>query len=476
MASSSADRLFTESAAARPERLASAASTMSSRRARLSVEERSLQNSQDAVPVARLRASQSPAHKTLRRLRDATAKACFRGILGLQPPLEFRNNVQETAHRCFRNACSTASARSLENPTQTTVRRVRNARSTASARALESPAHTTVCRVRNARSTARDVEIGAMDKVCPFCNAKSLAGEQLCCSGGKIKLPSFDKPPQPLRDLLLCTTLESTHFLEPIRKYNCFFQMTSFGEKAISVGGWMPTFKVQGQVYHLMRSLLVDQREPPQFLQIYFLTDYNEKVDARLGILPSDISVGPRRDILFRLQDMLHESNSYIRRLNVVIDADRRLHGEHERRFNAPACNEVAAVIHGEEHNSRDIVIRYRGECQSYREAGFRLGLLEDYSQWDAAMAEGELLRTPLRLRTLFAILLLRCELSDPLLLWLKYRKSKSEDVLFFVQRNSPGVECGIQQSAGGPRRCCFRTGRCLFTNLRFTTTAQRWF
>ncbi|CAE1297012.1 unnamed protein product [Acanthosepion pharaonis] len=122
-----------------------------------------------------------------------------------------------------------------------------------------------------------------------------------------------------------------------------------------------------------MGSLLADQGDPPQFLQIYFLADYNEQVDARLGILPSDISIGPRRDILFRLQDMLHETNSYIRSLkfalqnnslpsfSVVIDADRRPHGEHERRFNAPVCNEIAAVIHGEEHNSRDIVIKYRG-------------------------------------------------------------------------------------------------------------------
>ncbi|CAE1160924.1 unnamed protein product [Acanthosepion pharaonis] len=354
MDSSSAARLSMESAAARTERLASAASTMSSRRARLSVEERSLQNSQGAVPVARLRASQSPTQKTLRRLRDA----CFRSLESPEQTTSRRHRntrataasraleqPQETAHRRFRNALSTASARALESPAQTTVRRIINARSTASARALESPAQTTVRRVRNTRSTAstrvaensevrrqrlenissfraslngvtspstsfwsnvaynydctvkysarRDVQIGAMDKVCTFCNAKKWAGEQpgLCCSGGKIKLPSLDEPPQPLRDLLLGTT---SHFLEAIRKYNCCFQMTSFGVKAISEGGWMPTFKVQGQVYHLMGSLLADQEEPPQFLQIYFLADYNEQVDAHLGILPSDISIGPR--------------------------------------------------------------------------------------------------------------------------------------------------------------------------------------
>ncbi|CAE1267097.1 unnamed protein product [Acanthosepion pharaonis] len=174
-----------------------------------------------------------------------------------------------------------------------------------------------------------------MYKVCTFYNAKNWAGEQprLCCSGGKIKLHSLDEPLQPLRDLLLGTTSESTHFLEAVRKYNCCFQMM---RRLLVRGGWMPPFKVQGQVYQLMGSLLADQGEPPQFLQIYFLADYKEQVDARLGILPSDISVGPRRDILFRLQDMLHETNSYIRSLkfalqnnsspsfSVVIDADRR--------------------------------------------------------------------------------------------------------------------------------------------------------
>ncbi|CAE1161931.1 unnamed protein product [Acanthosepion pharaonis] len=236
MASSSAARLSTEIGDARTERLTSAASTMSVCRARLSVEDRSLQNSQDAVRVARLRASQSPAQKTLRS-RDLgspeqTTSRCLRNTRATAAT-RASEQPQETAHRRFRNVLSTASARALESPAQTTVRRVKNARSTASARAAE---NSEVCRQRlenisqllaslngvtspsasswsNAAynydctvnySARRDVQIGAMDKVCTFCNAKKWAGEQpgLCCSGGKIKLPSLDEPPQPLRDLL----------------------------------------------------------------------------------------------------------------------------------------------------------------------------------------------------------------------------------------------------------------------------------
>ncbi|CAE1245189.1 unnamed protein product [Acanthosepion pharaonis] len=146
-ASSSAARLSTESAAAQTERLASVASTMFTRRARLSVE-CSLQNSQDAFCVARLRASHSPAQKTHRRLQDTTAKACSRAS-----PRALESPAQTTVRR-VRKTRSTASARALESPAQTTVRRVRNARSTASARAIESPAQTTVRRIRNAHSTA----------------------------------------------------------------------------------------------------------------------------------------------------------------------------------------------------------------------------------------------------------------------------------------------------------------------------------
>lgn len=69
---------------------------------------------------------------------------------------------------------------------------------------------------------------------------------------------------------------------------------------------------------------------------------------------------------------MLHDVNSYVRSFmyaldtapspdfSIVINADERPQGEHERRFNAPTCNEVAAVIHGEQHNSRDIIISSR--------------------------------------------------------------------------------------------------------------------
>ena len=44
----------------------------------------------------------------------------------------------------------------------------------------------------------------------------------------------------------------------------------------------------------------------------------------------------------------------------VVIRADKRPVGQHERQFNAPTIDEVAIVIVGEEFESRDIILHRR--------------------------------------------------------------------------------------------------------------------
>ena len=117
------------------------------------------------------------------------------------------------------------------------------------------------------------ITIGSMSKVCNYCRAKKLDNEPpgVCCSNGKVQLATFQEPPQPLKNLLTGSTFDSKHFLQHIQKYNSAFQMTSFGAKFVTQGGFMPTFKVQGQVYHRIGSLLPEENENCQFLQIYFM-------------------------------------------------------------------------------------------------------------------------------------------------------------------------------------------------------------
>ena len=96
----------------------------------------------------------------------------------------------------------------------------------------------------------------------------------MCCSGEKIKLPPLNDPPEPLCYFFIGDSVEAKHFLANVRRYNFCFQMMSFGtSKEIKKIGSMLTFKVQGQVYHNIGSLLTLQNEELKFLQVYFVGD-----------------------------------------------------------------------------------------------------------------------------------------------------------------------------------------------------------
>ncbi|CAF1021035.1 unnamed protein product [Adineta steineri] len=217
------------------------------------------------------------------------------------------------------------------------------------------------------------------DVCCPHCKAFKWSGETpgMCCSNGKVKLAPLRLPPEPLESLMLGETSESKHFLDNIRKYNSCFQMTSFGtSEKVTDTGFMPTFRVQGQVYHRVGSLLPPSNAEPVFLQIYFMGDDTKQVKQRCKNLP-----GVREDIVKKLQQMVHEHNSYVQsfklaiqrmpsdQYKVVIRADKTPLGEHARRFNEPVTNEIAVVIAGNEFDKRDIVLeKQNGQLQSVSE------------------------------------------------------------------------------------------------------------
>ncbi|XP_054287893.1 uncharacterized protein LOC129003620 [Macrosteles quadrilineatus] len=122
-----------------------------------------------------------------------------------------------------------------------------------------------------------------------------------------------------------------------------------------------------GQVYHRIGSLLPPSGKPHSFLQIYFIGDQDIETDTRCNNIP-----GVCRTTVEDIQQMFHEENQLVRSFKtamellptdnykVVIRADRRPPGEHERRYNAPTADEVAIVIAGNEFESRDIVLRKR--------------------------------------------------------------------------------------------------------------------
>lgn len=181
-------------------------------------------------------------------------------------------------------------------------------------------------------------------------------------------MPFLQQPPEPLKQLLLNETHESKHFLSHIRKYNSAFQMTSFGaDKEVSLPGFSPTFSIQGQVYHTIGTIFPPANQQAKFMQIYFMCDENAQAERRCEVIP-----GVQSSIINDLQRLFQEHNQLVRSFRmavenmpnesykIVIHSDRTPCGEHERRYNAPVVNEVAALIVGNHDSPRDIVLHAR--------------------------------------------------------------------------------------------------------------------
>ena len=213
------------------------------------------------------------------------------------------------------------------------------------------------------------VTIGQMNIVCKFCQALRFSGESknLCCNNGKVILPEILSPPNPLKSLVFETNRNSTVFLNNIRKYNACFQMTSFGVKNICNYNYPSTFRIQGQIYHQIGSILPIDEVNPNFLQIYFIGNHELEANRRCSII-SNVDL----DIVTQIQLFLHEYNKLIYlfkfaiekrptdRYRAIINPDKTPIGEHVRRYNAPTTDEIAIVLVGQSCSSRDIVLHSR--------------------------------------------------------------------------------------------------------------------
>lgn len=128
-----------------------------------------------------------------------------------------------------------------------------------------------------------------------------------------------------------------------IRSYNNCFAVSSSGAKDATLPGWKATCRIQGQVYHRIGSLQPLPNELKQFLQIYFIEDYQKQAETR-----RNISLDLKFNTILDLQEFLHNHNPYVEDFKLamqragsedfqlIIRADKTLSGEHERRFNAP--------------------------------------------------------------------------------------------------------------------------------------------
>ena len=208
-----------------------------------------------------------------------------------------------------------------------------------------------------------------MNVICKFCKAKRFKNESkgICCKQGKVQIETLKEPPYPLNDLLFNRSPDSKLFFNNIRNYNSAFQMTSFGASKIITENFMPTFKIQGQVYHRIGKIYPEKINDEKCLQIYFMGNNEEEVNRRNEHFPF-----LRHSLLKELQDLLHNNNDKIKEIKYALERNNEPHFklvikenyrptyEHARRFNKPTTNEVAILMIGDSTNKRDIIINKR--------------------------------------------------------------------------------------------------------------------
>lgn len=78
---------------------------------------------------------------------------------------------------------------------------------------------------------------------------------------------------------------------------------------------------------------------------------------------------------------------------------------------------------------------------ETYQAACLALGLLENDNHWHDTLAEASVSSGPSKLRELFAIILVFCNVSNPLELWNKFGKHFNEDLVRDLTRSYPDVD-----------------------------------
>ncbi|XP_071718818.1 uncharacterized protein [Rutidosis leptorrhynchoides] len=205
----------------------------------------------------------------------------------------------------------------------------------------------------------------------------------LCCLNDKVELPPLNDPPQLLLDLFTGQSEHGKNFMENIRRYNMIFSFTSIGGKidhSINNGNGPYVYRMQGQNYHLVGSLLPEPGQDPRFCQLYIYDTGNE-VDNRINSYGngSSKSTSNQNSLLpntvHRLKGLLDHVNPLVKKFRMArdrldMDEDEPIQikligsrAQDGRTYNLPTANEVAAIIIGDIDGScdkRDIVLDHR--------------------------------------------------------------------------------------------------------------------
>ncbi|XP_043246224.1 uncharacterized protein LOC122393865 [Amphibalanus amphitrite] len=227
--------------------------------------------------------------------------------------------------------------------------------------------------------------IGDRDRVCQHCGALLWPAERvsLCCAAGKVRLAPLPAPPPSLRQLWTDDSAVARIFRKHVRHLNSALALASQTVQEVRPppghGGYTPSVVIQGRLYHRLGPLRTRDGEVPKFAQIYVQDPQCEDPEAEAALhlghvrLSANTPAATQRVLLGLLQ-LLREHNPLVRdfimasevpddqveHLRMVLSADARPAGEHERRYNRPDGFQEVSVLIGEEPAHRDIILRRR--------------------------------------------------------------------------------------------------------------------
>ncbi|GKB47267.1 hypothetical protein Tco_0898020, partial [Tanacetum coccineum] len=196
----------------------------------------------------------------------------------------------------------------------------------------------------------------------------------ICCQEGKVRLSKFHEAPPPLNRLLDFTDHATLKFRDKIRVYNSMFCFTSFGARidhSINTGRAPYTFKINGQNYHRIGSLIPKECIQPRYAQLYFF-DIEYEVQNRMSDFTyKEMPEGVDPSIVQRLIEMLNQSSSVAKAFRIArdwchsygsINIELKLLGRRtkSRHYNKPTMAKVVALItndFGDGLPTRDIIM-----------------------------------------------------------------------------------------------------------------------
>ncbi|XP_076882563.1 uncharacterized protein LOC143531060 [Bidens hawaiensis] len=225
--------------------------------------------------------------------------------------------------------------------------------------------------------------------MCPSCNAllwkaevnrPSSSNEEgafpLCCYNGKVELPDVRQPDESYLELFRGESAMSKYFLKNIRRFNSMFSFASMEGKidhSINRGNVPYTFRLTGENYHCLGSLLPLDGRKPQFSQLYIYDTENE-ISNRQGVFCDNSSMVDEQEkhIINYLKAMLDSNNHLVQAYRMVrdcfeenpqLDLKLRIIGTRQndaRQYNLPSSSEVATLIVGDigdAVDNRDIIV-----------------------------------------------------------------------------------------------------------------------